>query len=54
MRIEKVCDSIEEFLGEFDAVFNEKKYEQWKKTTWFISHARRRLRYMFFHKKNKA
>ena len=43
-----------EFLGEFDAIFNEKKYEQWKKTTWFISHARRRLRYMFFHKKNKA
>ena len=42
-----------EFLGEFDAVLNERKYKEWKKTTWFISHSRRRLRYMFFHKKNK-
>ena len=40
-----------EFLGEFDAVFNARKYAQWKKATWFISHARRRLRYYFYKKK---
>lgn len=40
-----------EFIGEFDAIFDQKKYDAWKKTTWFISHSRRRLRYMFFHKK---
>lgn len=40
-----------EFLGEFDAIFNERQYKLWKKTIWFISHSRRRLRYMFYHKK---
>ncbi|MBR2727416.1 MAG: peptidoglycan bridge formation glycyltransferase FemA/FemB family protein [Solobacterium sp.] len=41
-----------EFLGEFDAVFRPKKYEAWKKINWFKSHARRRLRYMFYKKKS--
>ncbi len=40
-----------EFLGEFDAVFDQGKYRLWKKAVWFRSHARRRLRYMFYHKK---
>ena len=40
-----------EFLGEFDAVFRPSQYAAWKRTNWFISHARRRLRYLFYRKK---
>ena len=43
-----------EFLGEFDAVFNRRKYEEWKKVTWFNSHARRRIRRVIYSRKKKT
>ena len=36
-----------EFLGEFDAIFDEKKYHTWFKTDHFYRRVRRKLRYIF-------
>ena len=36
-----------EFLGEFDAVFDQKKYDLWFKTDHMYRRVRRKLRYIF-------
>ncbi|MBP3892023.1 MAG: peptidoglycan bridge formation glycyltransferase FemA/FemB family protein [Solobacterium sp.] len=39
-----------EFLGEFDAIFDEKKYAQWKKARSLYSRVRRKLRFLKYKK----
>lgn len=40
-----------EYLGEFDAILNATQYKIWKKSNWFKSGVRRKLRYYLHHKK---
>lgn len=42
-----------EYLGEFDAIFDEKKYKVWKKARTAMSLTRRKVLYAIYHKEDK-